>query len=464
MNDVNIRLGISPVGSPEYRLNRLRFHLLAYAIYRNAKLSGGTATFSIRCDDTNAQEVNYSFLDSYLKTLSGLGVSFDKTPYDTDELGYPIFQSKRGILYDIYLKKLEKKGLLLEDCTGAIFFNTEKFVELYTYLIDDFKIKVNDLIYKKLTLDIRDKTDRKNPNKTIAPFPIRRSNGSFLFNFCSPIDDGVMKITHLVRDKDKLSLLLRQEMIRISLGFPPINYIHAPILVDRSGKRFVYDEKMGNITFENFKKQGFSEEGLISYLLSGFCGNSEQYYSSIDEFASCLNLCKIQKSNVTFSMDVLLEHNKKALKSISDKSYIKQFQTYLKTSEKEKSYVWDKDLMRLFLSERRNFEGLKKIMVSVQQPSFNGDYDIPSLLSIEKKLRDNISNFQEAILNNASNISIQYNLSQKRFYELIRCVLLGQKDGPSLNKVVKYLKDKNLLEKRINSAYSYFVSDKHNLS
>ena len=128
MNKVISRVGITPVGSSKYRVNRLRFHLLAYAVARNAKLNGNDAEFIIRCDDTDTSNTNRSFLDSYLEVLESLDVRADIAPYDKDHNGNSMFQSERGDIYREFTNRLLISNLAYNDSSGAVFFRRESIL------------------------------------------------------------------------------------------------------------------------------------------------------------------------------------------------------------------------------------------------------------------------------------------------------------------------------------------------
>ncbi len=460
------RIGITPVGSAKYRVNRLRFHLLAYAITRKFQLAGKEAAFFIRCDDTDSSNVNLAFLDSYLEVLFSLGVVPNLTPYDKDSGGFSLFQSKRGDLYKMFIDRLLESGLAFKDSTGAIFFHTEEFSRRFQGLLTDNKLEVEDASIGSFAVDIRTPLKEKSGKIGLISFPLVRANGTYLFSLCSPVDDGVMGITHVVRDRDKLDLLSRQEMVRISLGFPSITYVHVPLLVNQDGKRFVCDEYWGDATFQDFVAKGIFPKALVSYLLSGFFGPSEKYYSSIEDFASQINLGRLHQSNTVFDESVLKQHNKKALEGSS----VLEYETALKNFLAGDNPVAldclksDSDMLEMMIRMKRGLSETGDIIHSLSQ-FLHDDPDIKHIrilntiitffLQKESGMRDHsCANFMlEMATEHAKNLGT----SRKEYYKALRYILTGKYQGCDLHEVVGYLEKKGVVMARIKATRNELI-------
>lgn len=457
MANIISRIGLTPVGSEKYRVNRLRFHLLAYSIARSAQLRGESAQFIIRCDDTDRIRDNREYLDPYLKVLDSIGVNADKTPYDKDSYGLPLIQSMRGPLYSKYLNELTGKGLTLVDSTGATFFNTEKFANIFVDELDNFRIPAKDVSMGNLALDIRSYSPNHKEG-AFVPFPIVRSNGDFLFNFCSPIDDGVLGITHVVRDRGKLNLLANQEAIRIALGFPPINYVHLPLLVDKEKHYFASDDYYGDSTVQDFAMRGVLTRGLVSYLLAGVAGSSEKFYSNIDDFASKLELRKIHKAETVFSPAVLEQHNKKAMGVVSEQDYVENVINYLSWSDPDlnERFRTDAVLLDVVAKSRRHPKDAKNI-IDVFRSDDHESLPIESEHAVRKvlSLKPNDAEMQESkpffnlyVLNGKNNAR-DLGLSYPDYCKAITYVLTGKIRDISLRDVVRYREETGTIEDRL---------------
>lgn len=460
------RIGITPVGSAKYRVNRLRFHLLAYVVARKFQLAGKEASFFIRCDDTDSGNVNRAFLDSYLEVLLSLGVVPNLTPYNTDSGGFSLFQSKRGDLYRIFIDRLLGSGLAFKNSTGAIFFNSEEFSRRFQDLLTDNKLKVEDVSIGSISVDIRSPLKEKRGGVGLVPFPLVRANGTYLFNLCSPVDDGVMGVTHIVRDRDKLDLLSKQEMVRISLGFPAITYVHVPLLVNQGGKRFVYDEYWGDATFQDFVVKGIFPKALVSYLLSGFFGPSERYYSSIEDFASQVNLGRLHQSNTVFDESVLRQHNKKALEGSS----VLEYETVLKNFLAGNNPVVldclksDPDMLEMIIRMKRWLSEAGDIIHDLSQFSYD-DPDtkhigilnaiVTFFLQKESEVRDH--SYVDSMLKMATEHAKNLGISKKEYYKALRYILTGKYQGCDLHEVVWYLEKKRVVMARIKTTRNELI-------
>ncbi len=457
MNRVVSRIGITPVGGPKYRVYRLRFHLLAYSIARKAKLLGKESKFIVRCDDTNSSNVNRDFLDPYLTVLYSLGVKPDLTPYDKDESGFSLFQSKRGELYRFFIDRLIEMNLAFKDSSGAIFFSPEKFVNKFRSVLNCGKLLVLDASMGTVTVNVKSPLRERRGEIGFVPFALMRSNGEYLFNLCSPVDDAVLGVTHVVRDRNKLNVLAKQEMIRIALNFPPIMYVHAPFLVNNDGKKIVHDEYWGDATFQDFIARGVLPEALVSYLLSGLYGPSESYYQTLDDFAVKVDISQIHQSSTVFSESVLKQHNKRAIENSSDKSYKAGIRKYLDLYNAEALGFFDSDshLSEMIVRMKRGFSESATIIENISSPLYNvTDIDnVHALGLVSDFLIREVSSAEHSyvvtICDMATINAKCLSISKKEYFQSIRYLLTGKSDGCDLREVVDYLEKSERMMERL---------------
>lgn len=457
MNEIVTRSGITPVGSSKYRINRLRYHLLAYSISRRAKLNGLNAKYIIRCDDTNAESSDRSFLYAYIDVLKEIGVHPDLWPYDIDQSGHSLFQSERSDIYHTYIQQLINDGLAYAHDTGAIFFDTVAFERQFRHKLKDGKIEVPDMSMGMLSIDIRTSLNDKSGKVDYLPFPLTRSNRTPLFNIASPVDDALLGITHVVREKGKLSLLHNQEMVRIALGFPTLTYVHAPLIVNHEGKKLVYDNHYGDATYQNFIEHGVTSKGLISYLLSTLAGAPEKFYVSIDEFAQSTDFSKIHKANTTFAPSVLEGHDKEAVRVISEKEYESVLQNYLIISDKEayQLLIENNDLKHLLFKARRSLVESSKIIKYILEPQYDQMQS-----ELKQLIHDLVNEFTKIKIDarlSAESLLDQKNIDsrgvrKKEYFQSLRYILTGEYHGYDLHEIIKYLFEKGLVRERLETA------------
>lgn len=459
MKKIVSRIGLTPVGSAKYRINRLRYHLLAYSIARQSQLKGEDSEFIIRCDDTDRVRDDISFLDPYLDTLTSLGVEANRGPYDKDATGLPLIQSKRTELYMEYVRELKAQGLVIDDASGALLFDTSAFAEIHrNELSDEYKMEVPNVSTEKLKLDIRSfSPDRK--DGTLVPFPIVRANGDPLFNLSSPIDDGVNSVTHVVRDNRKLDLLARQEMIRRSLGFSEVNYVHVPLVVNEQGSYFDSHDYYGDSTLEDFRERGILPTGLVSYLLASTSGAPERFYRNIDEFASGLNVKRVRQSATTFNPSLLELHNKKALRSASEREYLQTMIESINYTDPELhdrlAASPDRDILLGLLNEsRRPANEVKSVVKTI----YSEDYEEPTrethdalgkILQID---RESYLSPSDLYLNRGREVAEELGLDYRTFCMGVIYAFTGSEQSMNLRDIISFREQSDTLDQRINRA------------
>ncbi len=452
MSKIVSRIGVTPVGGARYRVNRLRFHLLAFTVARSAKLKGEDAEFLVRCDDTNEANTNRDYLDAYLKTLSEIGVSFDATPYDSDKSGYSMFQSQRSGLYSERVTELLDRGLAYKTEDGAVFFDVPKYTEDYRHLLEDEHLTVSDAAMGSFKVDTRS-ADRSSGGLLHKPFPIQRADGSFLFNLCSPVDDATMGVTHVIRDRDKLSVLGMQEMIRTALDLPELTYLHAPLLMNDQGTRYISDEKYGDGTYESLVESGFTNQAVISYLLASTEGAPEAFYENIDEFAKSFDIKKVHQAHTRFSDNVLKIHQEQSIKGLTDEQYRELFvqRLALVMPETYEQFENDPKLQELMLQRRGNLVDQS----TLNQVRFSSEFeDIESeMLEIAQKVSrlistEGLDESKDSLMQGYEVCKQELGISKKEYFMSLRIIYTGRSTGIGLGDLLEYLENVNELSER----------------
>ncbi len=453
MSKIVSRIGVTPVGGGRYRVNRLRFHLLAFTVARSAKLKGEDAEFLIRCDDTNEENINRDYLDTYLKTLSEVGVSFDATPYDSDKSGYSMFQSQRSGLYGEKVTELLDRGFAYKTGDGAVFFDVPKYIEDYRHLLEDEHLSVSDAAMGSFKVDTRS-ADRSSGSLLHKPFPIQRADGSFLFNLSSPVDDATMGVTHVIRDRDKLSVLGMQEMIRTALDLPELVYLHAPLMINDQGMRYISDERYGDGTYESLVESGFTSQAVISYLLASTEGAPEAFYENIDKFAESFDIKKVHQAHTRFSDEVLKIHQEQSIKRLMDEQYRELFiqRLSLIMPETHEQFKNNPKLQEIMLQRRGNLVDKS----SLNQVRFSSEFENiePEMLEIAKKVSkmittEGLGESKDSLMDGYEVCKQELGISKKEYFMSLRIVYTGRSEGIGLRDLLEYLESINELSERL---------------
>lgn len=74
-------------------------------------------------------------------------------------------------------------------------------------------------------------------SREVGDFILRRADGLWAYQFVVVVDDGLQRITDVVRGADLLGSTARQRMLARLLGYTPPRAMHIPLLCDPQGRK-----------------------------------------------------------------------------------------------------------------------------------------------------------------------------------------------------------------------------------
>lgn len=86
-------------------------------------------------------------------------------------------------------------------------------------------------------------------------FALLRSNGMPTYNYACVIDDGLMKITHVLRGDDHLSNTVKQVALYEAFGWPTPIFGHVSMILGPDGSKL--SKRHGATSVEEFKSRGY---------------------------------------------------------------------------------------------------------------------------------------------------------------------------------------------------------------
>src|ERR671930_2531254 len=92
------------------------------------------------------------------------------------------------------------------------------------------------------------------PNERIEVLVLVRSDGRPTYNFASPFEDAVDRITHVIRGDDHISNTPKQIQILTALGVEIPVYAHAPSLLGSDGRKL--SKRHGAQSIEELRAMG----------------------------------------------------------------------------------------------------------------------------------------------------------------------------------------------------------------
>ena len=269
-----------------------------------AKQSNGVSILRIEDTDKNREVSNGAGI--IIKGIKGFGIEFNEgmTSEDSWDGDYgPYIQSSRLNIYAIYAKDLVEKGYAypcfitseeleeirkkqeemgvrtgyygqwakwrnasLEEVKSKLSIGEKFVIRLYSTGNPDNTFHTKDLIKGNLTL-------RENDMDAV----LLKSDGFPTYHFAHPIDDHLMRITHVIRGDEWLPSEPLHKEIFEKLGFKLFPYGHISPLekLDNGKKRKLSKRKDPEADVLYYIEKGYPKEGVKEYLLN--IANSNYY-------------------------------------------------------------------------------------------------------------------------------------------------------------------------------------------
>ncbi|MDQ1512417.1 MAG: glutamyl-tRNA synthetase [Microbacteriaceae bacterium] len=279
--DVRVRFCPSPTGVPHVGL--VRTALFNWATARHA---GGTFVF--RIEDTDAARDTQQSYEQIVDALQWLGLDWDEG-IDVGGPDAPYRQSQRGEIYRDVIERLTAGGHLYESyLTGEEIearnraegrpvqqgygnwerdlpdaekqrYRAEGRQPALRLRVPDTDLSFDDLIRGPITF----------PAGSFPDFVLVRPGGQPLYTLVNPVDDALMRITHVLRGEDLLPSTPRQialyhALIDIGVTTEIPRFGHLPLVLGEGTKKLSKRDPESNLFLH--RERGFIPEGLLNYL------------------------------------------------------------------------------------------------------------------------------------------------------------------------------------------------------
>jgi len=315
-SDIRVRFCPSPTGTPHVGMIRTCLFNWAYARH-----TGGTFVF--RIEDTDAARDSEESFDQILESLDWLGLDWDEGVNKGGPHG-PYRQSERLDIYRDVAQRLLAGGYAYEA------YSTPEEVEarhaargedpklgydgydrdLTPQQIADFRaqgrrptlrlrmpdedITFEDLIRGEITFGAG----------SVPDYVIVRANGDPLYTLVNPVDDALMRITHVLRGEDLLSSTPRQIVLYRALEelgiatFMP-RFGHLPYVMGEGNKKLSKRDPESNLLLH--REHGMVPEGLLNYLaLLGWSIAPDRDVFSLDEMVRAFDIADVNPNPARF--------------------------------------------------------------------------------------------------------------------------------------------------------------------
>jgi len=314
--DVRVRFCPSPTGTPHVGLVRTALFNWAYARH-----TGGTFVF--RIEDTDAERDSEESFEMILEALGWLGLNWDEG-VNVGGPNEPYRQSERMDIYRDVVEKLKASGHIYESyLTGEEidarneaagrpkqlgYDNSERHLTdeqraaykaegrspALRLRVPDQDITFTDLVRGEITF----------PAGSFPDFVVVRPNGQPLYTLVNPVDDALMRVTHVLRGEDLLSSTPRQIALYNALYEAGIaewipQFGHLPYVMGEGNKKLSKRDPESNIF--HHRDRGFIPEGLLNYLaLLGWGLSADQDIFTLEELAANFDVKNVNPNPARF--------------------------------------------------------------------------------------------------------------------------------------------------------------------
>lgn len=313
---VRVRFCPSPTGTPHVGLIRTALFNWAYARH-----NGGALVF--RLEDTDAERDSEESYLALLDALSWLRLDYDEGP----EVGGPYGPYRQSQRRDIHLDVVQR---LVDAGEAYEAFSTPEEVEARHLAAgrspklgyDNFDRELTDAQRAALRAQGRKPVLRLRmpdedlswndlvrgpttfPAGSVPDFALTRASGDPLYTLVNPVDDALMKITHVLRGEDLLpstprQIALYQALIRIGVADRIPEFAHLPSVLGDGNKKLSKRDPQSNLFVH--RDRGFIPEGLLNYLaLLGWSIADDRDVFSLSEMVSAFDVVDVNSNPARF--------------------------------------------------------------------------------------------------------------------------------------------------------------------
>jgi glutamyl-tRNA synthetase len=312
---VRVRMAPSPTGSPHVGLARTALFNWAFARHH-----GGTFVF--RIEDTDHARNTQESYEGLIEVMQWLGLDWDEGPLKGGEFG-PYRQSERT---DIYLDVLAQlRGTRFTyDCyctteevdarrkaSGSkvmgydgfcrelsdeqlLVFEEEGRKPVVRFRMPEGSLTWDDLVRGEITFE----------TQFVPDFALCRANGEPLYTLVNPVDDALMRITHVLRGEDLLSstprqLALYEALTELGIAKEVPRFGHLPYVMGEGNKKLSKRDPKAHLIA--YRDAGFLPEGLLNYLaLLGWAIAPDRDVFTLEEMVAAFEIGDVNPNPARF--------------------------------------------------------------------------------------------------------------------------------------------------------------------
>ncbi|MCX7654658.1 MAG: glutamate--tRNA ligase [Fervidobacterium sp.] len=454
MSEVRVRFAPSPTGYLHVGGARTALFNYLYARKMNGK-------FILRIEDTDIERSEKIFEEQLMSALRWLGLDWDEGPDVGGEYG-PYRQSERAHLYQEYAQKLIDQGIAYE-----VYAYPEEIEQLRERLLAEGKAPhyTREMLEPYNTAERKREYEAKGlrpavyfsmPRKdyvlhdivkgevvfkagSVGDFALLRSNGMPTYNYACVIDDGLMKITHVLRGDDHLSNTVKQVALYEAFGWSTPVFGHVSMILGPDGSKL--SKRHGATSVEEFKARGYLPEALVNFLaLLGWSHPEGREILTKFELIESFSLERLVKNPAIFNPDKLRWMNAEHIRMKDLKELTVIAKDFLKRSVSDEYFEKILHAVRDRLEELSQLPELTEFFF--ERPSIVVEKSVEAVETyrmLVQELEKLDQWTKEEIYLAFKNAMKGARLKGKEFYMTLRLILTGKTEGPELIDIIEIL-------------------------
>ena len=319
MSDIRVRFCPSPTGNPH--VGMIRTALFNWAFARHVG-----ATFVFRIEDTDAARDSQDSYKALVESMRWLGLDWDEGPEVGGAYG-PYRQSERMEIYADVVHRLIESGFAYRcycsadeldakrkiaaaqrrtpgydgTCRELSREQVEIFVAEGRQPVVRYRMPGSDFTWNDLV-----RGDLSFQAEHVPDFVLVRANGDPLYTLVNPVDDAMMRITHVLRGEDLLSstprqLALFEGLKAVGVAEETPAYGHLPYVMGEGNKKLSKRDPESSLAM--YRTKGYLPEALLNYLalLGWSMGNDLEFFSP-EELTQAFTVERVNPNPARFDL------------------------------------------------------------------------------------------------------------------------------------------------------------------
>lgn len=481
--NVRVRFAPSPTGFLHLGGLRTALYNLLFARKHNGK-------FILRIEDTDQTRLVEGATQQLQDDLQWSGIEIDEGPSQGGDFG-PYFQSQRLKMYK------EQIQILLDNGLGYRCFCTDRRLNLLRkeairkqeipkydnrcrhlsseeikknldeekpscirFKISDKDESFDDLIYGKIT---------SNVSLSEGDPVILKTDGYPTYHFANVVDDHMMDISHVLRGVEWQISTTKHILLYKAFNWTPPIFGHLPLLMNSDGTKL--SKRQGDIRINYYKETGIFPQALINFIVhsgGGFTKDLQKHLKpkcySMDELVEQFDISRINSHSGKIMDERLFEFNKLELErkinnEIDLNLLVNEVKELLKNNFpqriKNNSLQYDDAYIRNILEwsvPRINklsdlvSSNLEFVWFLPTDTDIN-DSEMETVKRLKERLESVTDLTKEGVNTMLKEFCKENGVKFGSFMKMLRYVLSGLQEGPSIAEMMEILGKKNTMDR-----------------